>query len=107
MPAWADDLYLSYIVRGLGAFRNIWWSLANEYDFMQTKREDDWERFAAVVGREDHAGHLISIHNGAKVYDYSRPWVTHCSIQLTDNYLSAETRIRGGSSGLSLLSSTR
>ncbi|WP_066285297.1 DUF5605 domain-containing protein [Arthrobacter sp. B6] len=90
MPAWADDLYLSYIVRRLGAFRNIWWSLANEYDFMQTKNEADWERFAAVVGREDHAEHLISIHNGAKFYDYSRPWVTHCSIQRTDNYVSAE-----------------
>jgi hypothetical protein len=90
MPAWADDLYLSYIVRRLGAFRNIWWSLANEYDFMQTKTEDDWERFAAVVGREDHAGHLISIHNGATFYDYTRPWITHCSIQRTDNYLSAE-----------------
>ncbi|MFJ4027580.1 DUF5605 domain-containing protein [Paenarthrobacter sp. NPDC089989] len=93
MPAWADDMYLSYIVRRLGAFRNIWWSLANEYDFMGTKDEEDWERFAAVVGREDHAGHLISIHNGATFYDYSRPWVTHCSIQRTDNYLSAENTV--------------
>lgn len=90
MPAWADDLYLSYIVRRLGAFRNVWWSLANEYDFMTTKTESDWERFAAVVRREDHAGHLISIHNGATFYDYTRPWITHCSVQRTDNYLSTE-----------------
>lgn len=90
MPSWADDLYLTYIVRRLGAFRNVWWSLANEYDFMHTKNENDWERFAAVVRREDHARHLISIHNGAKSYDYTRPWITHCSIQRTDNYLSAE-----------------
>jgi hypothetical protein len=90
MPAWADDLYLSYIVRRLSAFRNIWWSLANEYDFMTSKQEADWERFAGIVGREDHASHLISIHNGATFYDYTRPWITHCSIQRTDNYLSAE-----------------
>ncbi len=25
--------------------------------------------------------HLISIHNCAKLYDFSRSWVTHCSIQ--------------------------
>lgn len=90
MPSWADDLYLTYIVRRLGATRNVWWSLANEYDLMQTKTVQDWERFAAIVGREDHAGHLLSIHNGATFYDYKRPWITHCSIQRTDNYLSAE-----------------
>ncbi|MDQ0078601.1 DUF5605 domain-containing protein [Arthrobacter oryzae] len=90
MPAWADDLYLRYIVRRLGAARNVWWSLANEYDFMNTKNEQDWERFASIVGQEDHVGHLLSIHNGASFYDYSRPWVTHCSVQRTDNYLSAE-----------------
>ncbi|MGF6832458.1 hypothetical protein QF015_000607 [Paenarthrobacter sp. TE4293] len=90
MPEWAEDLYLRYIVRRLGADRNVWWSLANEYDFMQSKNEQDWERFAAIVGEEDHVGHLISIHNGVSFYDYSQPWVTHCSVQRTDNYLSAE-----------------
>lgn len=90
MPSWADDLYLRYVVRRLGATRNVWWSLANEYDFMQTKTEQDWERFAAIVGEEDHPGHLLSIHNGTRFYDYSRPWITHCSIQRTDNYLTAE-----------------
>lgn len=90
MPAWADDLYLRYIVRRLSATRNVWWSLANEYDFMQAKNEQDWERYAAIVGREDHAGHLLSIHNGALFYDYSRKWITHCSLQRTDNCLSAE-----------------
>jgi hypothetical protein len=94
MPAWADDLYLRYLVRRLGAFRNVWWSLANEYDFMTTKQESDWERFAAVVIQNDHAGHLLSIHNGAAFYDYTRPWVTHCSVQRTDNYLSAENTDR-------------
>lgn len=90
MPDWADDHYVRYIVRRLAAFRNVWWSLANEYDFMATKKDGDWERFAVIVKEEDHAGHLLSIHNGVRFFDYTRPWSTHCSIQRTDNYLSAE-----------------
>jgi hypothetical protein len=29
-----DDFYLRYAVARLAAYRNVWWSLANEYDFM-------------------------------------------------------------------------
>lgn len=90
MPAWSDDLYLRYLVRRLGAFRSVWWSLANEYDLLGTKSTADWERFAAVIGAEDHAGHLTSIHNCFGFYDHSRPWITHCSIQRVDVYRTAE-----------------
>ncbi|MNJ56226.1 hypothetical protein D3C77_517610 [compost metagenome] len=34
--------------------------------------------------------HLISIHNCFDFYDYSRPWITHCSIQRVDVYKTAE-----------------
>ncbi|GAA4169507.1 DUF5605 domain-containing protein [Gryllotalpicola koreensis] len=90
MPQWADDLYLRYLVRRLGAFRSVWWSLANEYDLLRTKTEADWERFAAIIASEDHVGHLTSIHNCFGFYDHSRPWVTHCSIQRIDVYRTAE-----------------
>jgi len=90
MPDWADDLYTAYVVRRLAAFRNVWWSLANEYDFMRAKTTDDWERIAKVIQREDHAGHLRSIHNGFTVYDNRHPWITHCSIQKTDAYRTTE-----------------
>jgi hypothetical protein len=90
MPGWADDLYTRYAVRRLAAFGNVWWSLANEYDFMSAKTTDDWERIAQVVQREDHVGHLRSIHNGFTLYDHGRPWITHCSIQRTDTYRTAE-----------------
>ena len=33
MPAEADDRYLRYAVARLAAYRNVWWSLANECDF--------------------------------------------------------------------------
>ncbi|MEU3786378.1 DUF5605 domain-containing protein [Streptomyces sp900129855] len=90
MPAWADDLFVTYVVRRLAAHRNVWWSLANEYDFLPHKTEEDWERIAQVIGREDHAGHLTSIHNGVTFYDHTRPWITHCSIQRVDTYRTAE-----------------
>jgi hypothetical protein len=76
-----DDRYLRYVVRRLAAFRNVWWSMANEYDLLRSKSTDDWERLAGIVTDEDHVGHLNSIHNWFKLYDHSRPWITHCSIQ--------------------------
>ena len=86
----ADDRYIRYLVRRLAALPNVWWSLANEYDFVTTKRREDWERFARTVVEEDHAGHLLSIHNGTRLYDYSADWATHCSIQKVDYYKTAE-----------------
>ncbi|WNS44120.1 DUF5605 domain-containing protein [Paenibacillus sp. MMS20-IR301] len=86
----ADDLYLRYLTARLSAFRNLWWSLANEYDLMWAKEAEDWERFAGIITEGDPAGHLISIHNCFDFYDYSRPWVTHCSTQRVDVYRTAE-----------------
>ncbi|HEY1381707.1 MAG TPA: DUF5060 domain-containing protein [Gemmataceae bacterium] len=81
MPADADDRYLRYVVARLAAYRNVWWSLANEYDFLKEKRESDWDRFFQIVMKEDPYGHLRSIHNGALIYNHTHPWVTHASIQ--------------------------
>lgn len=90
MSKQADNRYLQYVVARLAAYRNIWWSLANEYDLMWAKEEEDWERFAAIVTSEDPYKHLLSIHNCHHFYDYSRPWVTHCSVQRVDVYKTAE-----------------
>jgi hypothetical protein len=85
-----DERYLRYVVRRLQGFSNVWWSMANEYDLLWSKDLDDWERLAAVVGEEDAFGHLNSIHNCRPVYDYSKPWITHVSIQRVDVYRTAE-----------------
>lgn len=81
MPPDADDRYLRYVVARLGAFRNVWWSLANEFDFMETKTRDDWERYARIVVEDDPYARLRSIHNGRIIYDHNQKWVTHASIQ--------------------------
>lgn len=88
-----DDRYLRYCIARLSAYRNVWWSLANEYDFMTDKRPgshggnkqwEDWDRFFSILQKEDPHGRLRSIHNGGKVYDHTKPWVTHASLQTSD-----------------------
>ena len=81
MDAAADDRYLRYAIARLAGYRNVWWSLANEFDFMKEKRPADWDRYAGIVRAEDPYGHLRSIHNGKLIYDQNQPWVTHASIQ--------------------------
>jgi len=76
-----DDRYLRYVVSRLAAYRNVWWSLANEYDFMKEKREEDFERFGQIVSASDPYHHLLSIHNGKQLFNHTRPWITHASIQ--------------------------
>jgi hypothetical protein len=76
-----DDRYLRYVVSRLAAFRNVWWSLANEYDFMTQKKEEDWERFGQMVATNDPHHHLLSIHNGSRLFNHTRSWITHASIQ--------------------------
>lgn len=77
--------YLDYCIRRLAAFRNIWWSMANEYDMVFNKSEDDWDAFGKFVSCEDPYHHLLSNHNWLRAYDASKPWITHCSIQ-TNSY---------------------
>ena len=52
MPPEADERYLRYVVARLAAYRNVWWSLANEYDLMPTKTLADWDRFFRLVQAE-------------------------------------------------------
>ena len=77
----ADDLYLRYVVARLAAFRNVWWSMANEFDFMREKKPTDWDRYFRIVRDHDPYQRLRSIHNGRLIYDHNQPWVTHASIQ--------------------------
>ncbi|MBU7591207.1 DUF5605 domain-containing protein [Metabacillus halosaccharovorans] len=98
----ADDCYLTYLVARLASFRNIWWSFANEFDLMKSKKMDDWDRFFKLVQEKDPAQHLRSIHNwhhptihyrnNNHWYDHNKPWVTHASIQHPDMYFIKEWR---------------
>ena len=92
MGADADDRYLKYAIARLSAYRNVWWSLANEYDLIRSKTMTDWDRFFRIVSECDPYSRLRSIHYSRVMYDYSRPWCTHASLQACDFDKSAERR---------------
>ena len=81
MDAASDDRYLAYAVARLAAYRNVWWSFANEFDLMPGKSLADWERFFKLVQERDPYQHPRSIHNCRGFYDHNKPWVTHLSVQ--------------------------
>lgn len=81
MDAASDGRYIRYLVARLGAYRNVWWSLANEYDFIREKQESDWDRMLELVQKTDPFQRLRSIHNGTLIYNHTRSTVTHVSIQ--------------------------
>lgn len=83
-----DAFYLKYVIARFSAYANVWWSLANEYDLC-TKSTQEWEAIAETIVINDPYQRLRSIHNCRYLYDFSRPWITHCSIQRNEIYLSA------------------
>jgi hypothetical protein len=85
----ADDRYLRYAVARLSAYRNVWWSIANEYDLIRSKSMTDWDRFFRIVQECDPYSRLRSIHHSRVEYDHSKPWCTHASLQEYDFEKSA------------------
>jgi hypothetical protein len=81
MDAAGDDRYVRYVVARFSAYRNVWWCLSNEYDFLHAKSDADWDRIGELIQQYDPYNHPRSIHNGAILYDYGKSWVTHASIQ--------------------------
>jgi hypothetical protein len=81
MPPDVDDRYLKYVIARFAGYRNVWWSLANEFDLLRKKTSSDWDRFALIVTETDPYSHLRSIHYSHSPYDYSRVWCTHAGVQ--------------------------
>jgi hypothetical protein len=92
MPAEVDDRYLRYVIARYGAFRNVWWSLANEYDLMKAKTNTDWDRYARIVSEFDAFDRLRSIHYSQHQYEYWRGWCTHAGVQDSRMTLGASWR---------------
>jgi len=95
MSAEQDYRYVAYLTARLAAYRNVWWSLANEYDFLlNTKPMAQWDRYFQIIEENDPYHHLKSIHNGDvnANYDHRRPWVSHVCIQNWDVKRTQEWR---------------
>jgi len=90
-----DFRYLRYLVARIAANRNVWWSLANEYDFMlDVKPMERWDRFFKIIEECDPLQHPRSIHQGnpALCYDHRKRWVSHVSIQHSDTSRTTDWR---------------
>ena len=54
MSAEQDFRYVAYLAARLAAYRNVWWSLANEYDFLlDTKPMAQWDRYFHILQEND------------------------------------------------------
>jgi hypothetical protein len=87
MTAEQDYAYVAYLTARLAAYRNVWWALANEYDFLlDTKPIEQWDRYFHIIEENDPYRHVTSIHNGDPDmnYDHRKPWVSHVCIQNWD-----------------------
>lgn len=90
-----DYRYFAYLTARVAGYHNVWWSLANEYDFLlDTKPMHQWDRYFHIIEENDPYGHLRSIHNGDPDanYDHRKAWVTHVCIQNWDVKRTAEWR---------------
>ncbi|CAI9399204.1 hypothetical protein ANOBCDAF_00226 [Pleomorphomonas sp. T1.2MG-36] len=95
MSAEQDYRFVAYLTARLAAYRNVWWSLANEYDFLlNSKPMSQWDRYFQIIEENDPYRHLKSIHNGdvKANYDHRKPWVSHVCIQNWDVKRTQEWR---------------
>lgn len=88
--------YLRYLIARIAAFKNVWWSLANEYDIKMLPDKKtmvvgydvrDWDVIGEFIKARDPSSHPISCHNipFGQIYP-DRPWMTHVSYQHPDTY---------------------
>lgn len=76
-----DERYIRYVAARWGAYRNLWWSMANEYDLIKSKTMADWDHLFETLVAADPHGRLRSIHQINTYYDHRKPWITHASVQ--------------------------
>jgi hypothetical protein len=88
-----DGRYLRYLIARLAPYRNVWWSLANEYDLM-AKTPERWDALVTLVRELDPYDHLRSIHNCFQFFDHHHAALTHVSVQHDDVELTAVWRDR-------------
>jgi hypothetical protein len=91
-----NERYVRYMIARISAYRNVWWSLANEWDIPRLKVAIDWEGIGTLLQKEDPHHRMRGIHNwyGSEdhFYDHSRQWITHVSAQTSQFYNAIKWR---------------
>ena len=93
-----NEKYVRYMMARLSAYRNVWWSLANEWDIPEFKEAIDWQGIGMMLQNEDPHQRLRGIHNWYDTedhfYDHNQSWITHASIQSARFFQAIEWRER-------------
>jgi hypothetical protein len=95
LPQDQDEAYIRYTVARLSAYRNVWWTLTNEFDlFPMFGVQKNWRRLGELLATSDPYAHVRGIHNSCcGFYDNSEPWITHVILQdITLQRLASEPR---------------
>ena len=91
-----NEKYIRYMIARISAYRNVWWSLANEWDIPRIKEAINWEDLGALLQNEDPHQRFRAIHNWGvsedHFYDHTRPWITHVSTQTNRFYNAVKWR---------------
>lgn len=91
-----NEHYVRYMITRVSAYRNVWWSLANEWDVPEIKDSIDWEGIGQLLQKEDPHQRLRGIHNWYDsedhFYDHTRSWITHVSAQTSQFYNAIKWR---------------
>jgi len=88
-----NEKYVRYVMARLSAYRNVWWSLANEWDIPSIKESIDWKGIGTLLQQEDPHQRFRGIHNWYSsedhFYDHTESWITHVCTQ-TYEFWNAE-----------------
>jgi hypothetical protein len=78
----AEETYYRYGVARLAGFSNVMWDITNEWHLF---RDEKWvNHFGALIQKEDHAKHLISVHGRGDFPFYQSPWAGFAMYQVWD-----------------------
>jgi len=86
MDASHDEAYVRYVAARFSAFRNVWWTMANEFNMFDERggaglKTKNWDHLFEVLHAHDPYRHLTGMHNGGAWYDHRKPWITHVEAQ--------------------------
>ena len=63
---------LNILLLVLASFRNVWWSMANEWDYVKAKTVDDWKLLTKTVVENDpyRPFYVLFMERTATYFDY-------------------------------------
>jgi hypothetical protein len=91
MDSVTNERYIRYVIARFSAYKNVWWSMANEYNLIKSKTITDWQRYLQLFAENDPYNHIRSVHNSGTVFTESS-LISHLSVQNRETAKAYEYR---------------